>query len=210
MILRQLCKSRSCVIFYLSFTSSTELLARPDIINRMNYANFATEITAKFGIICEGWPLDKFCPPSAITSRTQLDILCRAWETGVTSFRKLTPEEYEEWSNSRFQAALQQSQTREPQDRTATIQTNTSVIAHDALTITSETAIVAAPPSATMPETISLHGPAPSASNPAPSVSVMSVSGTVLVAKKTRKQRSDKGKPRGPRAQKNLAPQTTA
>lgn len=175
----------------------------------MNYASFASEITAKFGIVCEGWPLEKFCPPSMITLRVQLDTLCQAWETEVASFRKLSKGEYEKWSSARFQSALQQSLPQEPQ----ITQTSTSVIAHEAniLSHTTPPAITASPSESTAaPEAIVLPLILPPPTDIPASMPIMSVSGTVLVAKKTRKQRSDKGKPRGPHVWKNAAPVTTA
>ncbi|KAJ3476294.1 hypothetical protein NLI96_g11259 [Meripilus lineatus] len=222
LIFQQLHKSGPFLLSCDPFLSYTELTAKPDIVNHMNYTNFASDITGRFGIICEGWLLSKFCSPSAITTCTDLDTLYHAWEMGVASFQKLTPEEYKQWSNARFQAALEQTQTRPRPQVQTTVQTGNSVIAHDALSITpTQVAAVATPlttvptivvtPSTTVPAIVAAPNSSTSApADPTLSTSILLVSGMVLVAKKTRKQCSDKGKPRGPRQRKNKAPETTA
>jgi hypothetical protein len=75
----------------------------------MYYQIFDTYITAKFGIIIENWPLQKFCCPGDISSRSELTVLSLAWESNATCFRKLTDSKFNEWSNQHFQAAMDQA-----------------------------------------------------------------------------------------------------
>ncbi|KDR81013.1 hypothetical protein GALMADRAFT_241632 [Galerina marginata CBS 339.88] len=72
----------------------------------MVYVNFDTAITERFHVVLEGWPLEKFCAPSSIASRNELSVLLASLESGSTRFRKLTAEEFQQWSNQRFDASL--------------------------------------------------------------------------------------------------------
>ncbi len=67
--------------------SGGDIVARPDKIPRISYTNFAKQITDKFGIVCENWPLPKFCALGDMSSTSDLELLIRAWENGVTKFR---------------------------------------------------------------------------------------------------------------------------
>ncbi|KAI9062660.1 hypothetical protein FKP32DRAFT_1723543, partial [Trametes sanguinea] len=58
-----------------------EACTRGDV-QRMNYANFEESITAKLGILCEGWPIKRFCSPSDMSSPADLEVLKSAWESG--------------------------------------------------------------------------------------------------------------------------------
>ncbi|GBE82646.1 hypothetical protein SCP_0410310 [Sparassis crispa] len=73
---------------------------------RLYYTNFDKKIMEKYGVVIEGWPLTKFCSPSDVRSRSEIEILCRAWESGETQFHKLSHKEYEAWSDAQFQTAL--------------------------------------------------------------------------------------------------------
>jgi hypothetical protein len=70
----------------------------------MIYKNFEDNITRKHGIVVEGWPLHTFHNPSAIGSQVELNVLLRAWRTGATRFRKMTEVEYMAWMESRGNA----------------------------------------------------------------------------------------------------------
>jgi hypothetical protein len=72
----------------------------------MNYANFEGAITEKHGIVIENWPLKTFYCPSDIKSRNKVKVLLRAWESGITHFRLMSAQEWEGWSEARFQQAL--------------------------------------------------------------------------------------------------------
>ena len=72
----------------------------------MNYANFEGAITEKHGIVIENWPLKTFCSPSDVKSRNEVKVLLHAWESGTSRFRLMSAEEWEGWSEARFQQAL--------------------------------------------------------------------------------------------------------
>jgi hypothetical protein len=77
----------------------------------MYYQNFDDNITAKYGVVIDGWPLEKFCSPSDITSGTKVLVLCQSWESGATRFCKLTPTELANWENKWFEAKRQEEAT---------------------------------------------------------------------------------------------------
>ncbi|KAK7447344.1 hypothetical protein VKT23_014054 [Stygiomarasmius scandens] len=79
-------------------------------IPRMFYKNFDTHITEKYGIKLINWPLDKFCNPSELSARTDVDVLRKAFESNSTYFYKMSSEEYKEWDEKRFEAALAEGQ----------------------------------------------------------------------------------------------------
>ncbi|KAG2074847.1 hypothetical protein BDR04DRAFT_976639, partial [Suillus decipiens] len=83
-----------------------EAAAAPTKVSHMYYQNFNTYITAKFRIIIENWPLQKFCCLGDISSHSELTVLSLAWELNATHFCKLTDSKLNEWSNQRFQAAM--------------------------------------------------------------------------------------------------------
>ena len=70
---------------------------------RMVYDRFGDQITQKYGVVVENWPLKDFCNPSSVKSRIELETLYHAWNSGATRFRKLTPDEMTAWENERFQ-----------------------------------------------------------------------------------------------------------
>jgi hypothetical protein len=73
-------------------------------VPRMYYTNFDHAITEKYHVVLEGWPLERFCSPSDIQSRTEISVLMKSLESGATRFRKLSTTEFEDWSEKRFNA----------------------------------------------------------------------------------------------------------
>ncbi|KAG2151619.1 uncharacterized protein EDB93DRAFT_1040169, partial [Suillus bovinus] len=71
--------------------------AAPAHAQRMYYTNFDTNITAKYRVVLEKWPLSKFCCPGDISSRNELHVLYHAWHTNTTCFRRLSDGEFEDW-----------------------------------------------------------------------------------------------------------------
>jgi hypothetical protein len=67
-------------------------------VPHMYYTNFDRAITEKYHVVLEGWPLEKFCSPSEIASRNEISILMASFESGATRFHKLSPTEFEKWS----------------------------------------------------------------------------------------------------------------
>ena len=47
-------------------------------ITRMAYDRFDELVTARHHIVVKNWPLKKFCNPSAVTSRIELEVLYNA------------------------------------------------------------------------------------------------------------------------------------
>ncbi|KAG1785413.1 uncharacterized protein HD556DRAFT_1249922 [Suillus plorans] len=172
-----------------------EAAAAPTKVSRMYYQNFDTYITAKLGVIIENWPLQKFCCPGDISSRTELTVLSHAWESNATRFRKLTDSEFNEWDNQRFQAVMDQARA----ERDAGMEVDGEG---------QENRIEGcdnAPPLDSV-DGVQVSNSLPcqqQTSTHAVNVVTM-VNGTgVNIPKKTRKERSDKGQKRGPRKKKS-------
>jgi len=72
----------------------------------MYYMNFDDNITAKWRVVCEGWPLPKFCSPADLSTRNDVKLLLHSWKNGSTKFRRLSDEEFEKWEQEWFQSAL--------------------------------------------------------------------------------------------------------
>lgn len=157
----------------------------------MLYTNFDNHIMDKFGIVCEGWPLEQFCAPADLYTRMEVEILHRSWSTDTTTFRHLSPDELVAWREQRLQAQLSPAQESSvpPSHSVPPSQTITTTAAATTATATTTTAAAAAAESPVSSDITS---------HPL-SFSVMSVSGDVLLVKKPRKTRSDKNKLRGRR-----------
>ncbi|OBZ77052.1 hypothetical protein A0H81_02985 [Grifola frondosa] len=76
-------------------------------ISRMSYTNFDTQITEKYSVVIKNWPLAKFCSPGDLGSRTELQVLFQAWESGATHFAKLSNNEMKAWSEARFRERME-------------------------------------------------------------------------------------------------------
>ncbi len=101
----------------------------------MYYVDFENHITNKYGVICENWPLTKFISPGNIGSRIELETLLHAWQSGATSFRRLTPTELTAWKTARAAAAVAQVTVSTPVNGAGI----TSVVAPESLASTSAT-----------------------------------------------------------------------
>ena len=180
----------------------------------MQYTNFEQHITRKHGVVVEGWPLPHFRPPSDLSSREELKILITAWETGVAFFRKLSEDELDALFEARFQEALAiTNQGAEPtavattpsssddSQAGATISPPVDSEAAAALSTTQPSSVGAVPTQAShaVPQPVSPPVAGPSTAVQASGQTVLAVSGSSLVTKRPRKQRSDKGKARGSR-----------
>jgi hypothetical protein len=75
----------------------------------MYYTNFDRAITEKYHVILVGWPLEKFCSPSDIASRNEVSVLMASFESGATRFRKLSPTEFEKWTEECLNPAVNSS-----------------------------------------------------------------------------------------------------
>jgi hypothetical protein len=72
----------------------------------MYYTNFSESITAKWRVVCEGWPLKKFCSPADLSTRNEVELLSNSWKNGTTKFRRLSDEEFQNWEQERFEVAV--------------------------------------------------------------------------------------------------------
>ena len=78
-------------------------------VPKMIYQNFGVNMTARYAVVCNNWPLEQFCSPSSLGSCTELKVLYHAFETRTAHFWKLTEQEFEQWELDRFNAALAQT-----------------------------------------------------------------------------------------------------
>lgn len=164
----------------------------------MIYKNFNDHITRKHGVIIEGWPLRTFDNPSAIGSQVELNILLRAWQTGATRFRKMTEVEYLAWMEGRTNP--EPLVTPSSSSAVAPPQANDQ----DPSIVPPSSSSTVVPPQANDQDTSIV--PPTNLSETQPSFNVISLESTAALQtsgsapKKTRKTRSDKGKPRKKRS----------
>jgi len=203
-------------------------------VPRMYYKNFDDNITAKYGVVCKGWPLAKFCSPADIGSRNEVEILYNAWKTDTTTFQRLTSDEWASWNDARFRNALEEmgngatvsDGTDEPAGPHEVIDSTTTTLhdTHDAPTTLGLQLPIPTQPGDTT-ATSSKRPVPPDDSNPSGSKkrkmapltdsaainTLTSITGTPLtITKKPRKQHSDIGKKRGPRKSANTSRTDTA
>lgn len=173
----------------------------PHHVGKINYKNFASAITAKFGVVYENWPLELFRCPGEINSRAELETLYQAWKNGVARFRKLSAAELAEWRQAQFEEQL-------AADRTERVHANEEDGAppeHQTPSASSPRTIEPVAPSSTPPVAIP-DAPAqspmqdiqPSTGDKRTFSSVLSLTSEGLVPKRKRAKRSDSGTKRGP------------
>lgn len=104
-------KLRACSMLFLQRHLTPhpppEQAAKPYKIVQMSYTHFDTRITERCGVVCENWPLPRFCPPGDLSSKFALESLYQAWEANTAKFRKLSPQEHELWKQTRAQLLAQ-------------------------------------------------------------------------------------------------------
>lgn len=175
-------------------------------VPRMYYTNFDKNITKRYRIIVENWPLKKFISPSDIGTSHELNVLLNAWQSKTTTFRKLEGVEWEEWErefDDRDSEALERVQ--ELRDRRQERQP--SLPSHTGSEPNTLNSSDTSPPEPSTPS--SSTSAAPVSVQPqtlTPSItfvnnfSVLGKNGTqVELVSKPRKKRKDAGKPRGSR-----------
>ncbi|KAG6819388.1 hypothetical protein H0H93_012294 [Arthromyces matolae] len=187
-------------------------------IARMNYQNFAS-ITERFSLVIKGWPLKTFCPPSDISSRTELDILLNAWTNGTAYFYKMSRTEYNEWLENRDRSG-ELSITGRSNLPSASINVGANGSSVDTGSMETPSATVDTDADAEVTGHSTTHNPS---SSPALSLTeaaatplttnfvnlVQTSDGIVVQAtKKARKPRKDKGQPRKKRRTENDEPAT--
>lgn len=161
-------------------------------VPRMYYTNFDNAITEKYHVVLEGWPLEKFCNPSDIRSRTEISVLMTSFESGATRFRKLSTTEFEQWCEKRCLANLANGPGP---SNASSPSTPPSVVVPPPVSLTQDPVSLSQDP-------VSNEGAgAPTTSVDFINTGVTTANGTVVMVKaKARKPRADKGKKRGPRA----------
>ncbi|RXW12164.1 hypothetical protein EST38_g13688 [Candolleomyces aberdarensis] len=170
-------------------------------IPRMLYTNFDSNITLPHQIIVKGWPLPKFSNPSDIGTKGDLDRLLSAWKTGSAYFEKLDDAVFEKWSQEYYARFDSPSTTAtDPSGDTST--TASPINDTHAMDSTQENILINHASEENLPATLPPPTALTTVNSSDPFVSCMiSGDGGVIVhaTKKPRKQRSDKGKPRGSR-----------
>ncbi|OCH83863.1 hypothetical protein OBBRIDRAFT_699789, partial [Obba rivulosa] len=143
-------------------------------VARMYYMNFDMKITAKYGVVIENWPLDRFLPPSHFKSKLELEVLLKAWESDSTRFRKLSTEEFERWRDTHIyhESTIDASMPTMPP----------SSVAPPVVPSGTSTSRKRTRNSATLHDVVNVVGTAAGTAVP--------------IVKKPRAPRSDKGKPR--------------
>jgi hypothetical protein len=103
--------------YYLTIDYSTNMSigqAAGKPVPRTYYTNFDNAITEKYHVVLEGWPLERFCSPSDIQSRTEISVLMKSLESGATRFRKLSSTEFEQWSEKCFNSKVDSTTAQGP------------------------------------------------------------------------------------------------
>lgn len=159
----------------------------------MYYSSFDTNITAKYGVVCEKWPLPNFVSPADLKTRNEVEILFHAWSTNTTTFRKLTNTELDEWQEQRFQDAMDIQLGSQDGGDGDGMDDNDDSETQQPSTLTSS--------SGTPVPTFIMHHPSSQTLMPTTSTAVSAVTSAtghlIVSAKKQRKTRSDAGVKRG-------------
>ena len=193
----------------------------------MYYVNFDDHITAPFGLVIDAWPLEKFAAPGSFSSLPVLTILHNAWQSGATRFRSLSDEEWAAWNQARAEgtatsAAVTLAADAVPVEADSSAASGVDAegagagAGADSVATGSNNTEGAATPFATAltPSATAVTPPAPVAGQKRPlieffnAVAVPNGSG-LQVSKKVCKERSDKGKTRGPRKKSHAGSENT-
>lgn len=181
----------------------------------MFYVNFEEHITKKYMIILEGWPLKKLCAPGSINSQPELRILFNAFTSGAARFRLLSDADFDHWHKKGlpgifglhgpwvFKTAAEDAAEMQAASSSASSATVPgSSTAADTGTTTNDSGAPSAPPT---PQPI----PQSPIAAPTSETFVFSANGAdAQQVPKKRKERSDKGKKRGPNARSKKAKAT--
>ncbi|EKM49384.1 uncharacterized protein PHACADRAFT_201640 [Phanerochaete carnosa HHB-10118-sp] len=151
-------------------SASIGAVVTPKLIGKINYKMFSC-MTNKFGIICNNWPLEQFSCPGSINSMPELVVLRSAFESGATSFCKLSAEELEAWRKEQFDQLVTERNTIEQKTakpRVTPLSPITSPSAASTDDMPSVAASVAPPPM--LATTISAPPPVPATTTAVPSL----------------------------------------
>ncbi|KAJ3818207.1 hypothetical protein F5880DRAFT_1617578 [Lentinula raphanica] len=64
---------------------------------KMHYAHFDRLITKQHGVVINNWPLKTFVNPSRVSTKAELDLLWNSWNSGTTHFYRMSRSELEAW-----------------------------------------------------------------------------------------------------------------
>lgn len=107
-----------CSFYHVFLQHFVEECAGKVLVPRMYYHNFDKNITLRYRIVVENWPLKKFVSPSDVGTSHELNTLLNAWQSKATTFRKLEGEEWKRWEDeyhskeSRALARVEEVQSR--------------------------------------------------------------------------------------------------
>ena len=121
---------------------------------RMQYDRFDDLITHKYGIVVKNWPLNRFCNPSAVATRIELELLLNSWESGATRFQQLSKDEMRAWENERFSSKLTMMSLSPPSTPTSVPPLPTAPLAPPAPNLIPPVPSVAIPPEPAPPTPI--------------------------------------------------------
>lgn len=179
----------------------------------MYYQNFDRNITQKYHLVLDNWPLSKFIAPGNINSLTELQVLYNAWDSNASRFRKLSDEEYEAWEAKNFANVLASASTLhdadEEEDPIAEGENNASC---PQLLSNSLPESLANPPSQPSDCDASAAAPKPTQTWKRKAPPEMPAGSTIFamdgapmqVTKRSRRERADKGIKCGPRKKKGV------
>ncbi len=187
----------------------------------MVYLDFTGSITDKHGITIENWPLPVLTAPCKVQCKKDLEVLYNSWFSGATYFRRFSQEEFDQWKAARLELHTQSTSTDmatpaatpEDPDTTMTDQSPAPTSEDSHVNMAGQ---LATPPS-TQVSTAGTGGPSnstitqppmqPPQGGPSTMTGVMRINAMrLIVPRQPRKERSDKGKKRGPRRARGAAP----
>ncbi|KAG1858515.1 hypothetical protein F4604DRAFT_1589498 [Suillus subluteus] len=190
-----------------------EEVAAPFKVSRMYYQNFNRNITQKYHLVLDNWPLSKFVTPGNINSLTELRVLYNAWDSNATRFRKLSDEEYETWEAKNFADVLASASTLHDADEEDLVAEGETNAPGPQLLSNSVPKSPANPPLQPSDCDASIAAPEPTqtrkrkvpSETPAGSVVFTMDGAPMQVTKKLRRERADKGIKHGPHKKKGDA-----
>ncbi|KAJ3844674.1 hypothetical protein F5878DRAFT_655693 [Lentinula raphanica] len=77
-------------------TKLEEVLKSPGA-KTVHYAHFDRLITKQHGVVIRNWPLKTFVNPSRVSTKAELDLLWSSWNSGTTHFYRMSRSELETW-----------------------------------------------------------------------------------------------------------------
>ncbi|KAG2370353.1 hypothetical protein BDR07DRAFT_1370890 [Suillus spraguei] len=192
-----------CKDSYTGFTGVEEKMSGADHAKMLN-------ITQKYHLVLENWPLSKFVAPGNINSLTELRVLYNAWDSNASCFHKLSDEEFKAWEAKKFADVLALASTLHDTDEEDFVAEGENNAPGPQLLSNSVTKSPANPPlqpsdcnaSIAAPKLTQTRKCKVASETPAESVVFAMDGAFIQVTKKLRRERTDKGVKCGPRKKK--------